>query len=158
MACLTDACRKACPLNTDCKMRVRPQSVVCSDPKTRSELEVHFCQAEQGVAFVTDHVVPPGSSLSCDWCVCYCDKQKSHCNGILIELKGSDFRHAVQQLSSTCEAFKNVWPSLSIKKTYAVLSGKRIPSVKSSDYKIVGQVRLPGFSQLRARKRLSVSV
>lgn len=151
-------CSKACPIVTDCEMRVRPQSVTCRDARTKSELMVSFKQAARGIAFVTDHVVPAGTELSCDWCVCHCDEQKLRCEGLLVELKGRNFKHAVEQLHSTFGAMNQQWPGLAITRCVAVLSGKQIPSTKSTDYKVIGQFKLPGFKHFRARKGLSVEV
>ena len=151
-------CGKACPIVTDCEMRVRPQSMTCHDPRTKSELMVSIKQAARGIAFVTDHVVPVGNELSCDWCVCHCDDQRTRCEGLLIELKGRDFKHAVEQLHSTFVAMRQQWRDLTITKCVAVLSGKQIPSTKSTDYKIVEQYKLPRFKHFRARKGLSVEV
>jgi len=154
---LQSLCDHACQIVTECEARMRPQSVICRDAGTQSELAVRFVASAQGVAFVTDHVVPP-AGLSCDWCVCHCDEQKQKCTGLLVELKGRDFRHAVQQLSSTHQALLREWPELKITRSIVVLSGKKIPSIKSTDYRIVGQCRLPGFCQYRMRKGLSVEV
>lgn len=155
---LTNICTKACAVTTECDARHRPQSITCSDPQTRSALTIHFARSAQGIAFVTDHVIPAGSALSCDWCVCYCDKSKTSCNGLLIELKGRDFRQAVQQLASTYSAMRATWPLLKIVRCYAVLSGCHIPRVKSGDYKVVGQYKLPNFKHYRARRGLMVEV
>ena len=148
---LTDICNKACAIQTECDARHKPQSITCSDSQTRSALTIHFAHSAQGIAFVTDHVIPAGSALSCDWCVCYCDESKTSCNGMLIELKGRDFRHAVQQLASTYSAMRATWPLLKIVRC-------RIPSVKSGDYKVVGQYKLPNFKHYRARRGLMVEV
>jgi hypothetical protein len=155
---LTNICNKACAIKTECDARHRPQSITCSDSQTRSALTIHFAHSAQGIAFVTDHVIPAGSALSCDWCVCYCDESKTSCNGMLIELKGRDFRHAVQQLASTYSAMRATWPLLKIVRCHAVLSGCRIPSVKSGDYKVVEQYKLPNFKHYRARRGLMVEV
>ena len=155
---LTTICNKACAIKTECSARHRPLSVTCSDSKTKSALTIRFVNSAQGIAFVTDHVIPAGSVLSCDWCVCYCDESKTSCNGILIELKGRGFRHAVQQLASTYSAMRATWPSLKVVRCYAVLSGCQIPSVKSGDYKVVGQCKLPSFRHYRARRGLVVEV
>ena len=155
---LTTICNKACAIRTECSARRRPQSITCFDPKTKSELMIHFVHSAQGIAFITDHVIPAGSVLSCDWCVCCCDESKTSCNGMLIELKGRDFRHAVQQLASTYSAMRATWPLLKIVRCHAVLSGCRIPSVKSGDYKVVEQYKLPNFKHYRARRGLMVEV
>lgn len=151
-------CQKACPIVSECESRVRPQSTTCRDPRTKSELMVRFEQSARGLAFVTDHVVPVGAELSCDWCVCHCDNQRTHCEGLLIELKGRDFKHAVEQLHSTLVAMRQQWRGLAITRCVAVLSGKQIPGTQSTDYKIVGRFKLPGFKHFRARKGLSVEV
>lgn len=151
-------CSKACPVVTDCESRARPQSVTCRDTKTSSELSVQFSSSAQGLAFVTDHIIPAGNELSCDWCVCHCDGRKTKCEGLLIELKGRDFRHAVEQLHSTYVTMRQQWRDLTITRCVAVLSGKKIPSTKSTDYKVVDKFKLPGFKQFRARKGLSVEV
>ena len=151
-------CQKACPIVSECESRVRPQSKTCRDPRTKSELMVRFEQSARGLAFVTDHVVPVGAELSCDWCVCHCDNQRTRCEGLLIELKGRNFKHAVEQLHSTLVAMRQQWRGLAITRCVAVLSGKQIPGTQSTDYKIVGRFKLPGFKQFRARKALSVEV
>lgn len=159
MTCRLNAlCGKACAIVAEGTMRRRPQSFTCSDRGTKSELTVCFSQSIQGISFVTDHVIPLGSAASCDWCVCHCDAKQLMCKGLLVELKGRNFRHAVEQLSSTYFAMRTTWPKLKIVRTYAVLSGRQIPSVKSSDYRIVGKCRLPNFKHFRARKELSVQV
>jgi hypothetical protein len=155
---LTDICNKACAIRTECSVRRRSQSIKCSDPKTKSTLTVHFACSAQGIAFITDHVIPAGNELSCDWCVCYCDESKTSCNGMLIELKGRNFKHAVEQLSSTWFAMRATWPSLKVARCYAVLSGCQIPGVKSGDYKVVGKYKLPNFQHYRARKGLTIKV
>lgn len=157
-ACLNTLCDKACPVVTKCEKRIRQQSFTCVDAKSKSAINVSFVSAAQGIAFVTDHVIPSGSILGCDWCVCYCDSNRSKCMGVLIELKGGDFKHAVEQLASTLKAMKSTWPAILISQCHAVLSGKQIPSVKSSDYKVVTQYKLPGFKQHRARKGLSIEL
>lgn len=151
-------CDKACPIVTDCEMRVRPQSKTCHDLRTKSELMVRFGHSARGLAFVTDHVVPAGAELSCDWCVCHCDNQRTRCEGLLVELKGRNFKHAVEQLHSTLVAMRRQWRGLAITRCVAVLSGKQIPGVKSTDYKIVEQYKLPNFRHFRARNGLSVEV
>lgn len=156
--CLNALCGKACATETEGTMRRKPQSFTCSDIRSKSELTVRFTQSAQGIAFVTDHVIPLGGAASCDWCVCHCDAEQLICKGLLVELKGRNFRHAVEQLFSTYSAMRTTWPKLKIVRTYAVLSGRQIPSVKSSDYRIVGQCRLPNFKHFRARKELSVQV
>ena len=158
MTCLADLCDKACALSTRGEMRRNPQSFTCSDSRAKSELTVCFSQSARGIAFVTDHVVPPGGEASCDWCVCHCDSERTTCRGLLVELKGRDFRHAVKQLYSTCSAMRTTWPRLKIVRTFAVLSGRQIPGVKTSDYKIVSQCKLPGFKCARSRKGLSLQV
>lgn len=155
---LTELCVKAHPLTTECCWREKPNSVTCGDGKTQSRIAVQFNESAHGIAFVTDHVIPNGEELSCDWCVCHCDASKTSCNGLLIELKGRDFKHAVQQLASTHKALKNAWPQLKVAKSMAVMSGHRIPGVKSSDYKIVSRYKLPGFTFQRSRKGLTVNV
>ena len=151
---LTTLCGKACSVTTKCSVRQKPQSITCSDPQTKSALTVRFVHSAQGLAFVTDHVIPEGDELSCDWCVCYCDAAKTKCKGMLIELKGRDFKHAVQQLASTYSAMRNRWPSLDIVRCWAILSGRQIPGVKSGDYKVVERYKLPNFKHARARKGL----
>lgn len=158
MTSLNTLCGKALDIMTECAMRCRPQSFTCTDSRTKSELTVCFSQSARGIAFVTDHVVHSGCEMSCDWGVCHCDAGRSMCKGLLVELKGRNFRHAVEQLSSTYFAMRTTWPKLKIVRTYAVLSGRQIPSVKSSDYRIVGKCRLPNFKHFRARKELSVQV
>lgn len=155
---LQTLCGRACSIVTDCELRARPQSKTCHDPRTKSELMVRFAHSARGLAFVTDHVVPAGAELSCDWCVCHCDDQMTRCEGLLIELKGRDFKHAVEQLHSTLVAMRQQWRSLAITRCVAVLSGKQIPSTKSTDYKVVGHFNLPGFRHFRARKGLAVEV
>lgn len=156
---LSTLCGNACGISTDASLRKRSQSFTCSDFKSKSELTVRFVQSKQGLAFVTDHVVPAGNSLSCDWCICHClAMEETDCQGVLVELKGGDFGHAVRQLASTFSELRKVWPSLSISRCYAVLSGRRIPSIKSKDYKVVTQYRLPGFHHFRARKGLAVDI
>ena len=155
---LTAVCSKACAVTTECSLRHRSQSITCSDSKTKSELKVVFAKSAQGIAFVTDHVIPSGSLLSCDWCVCYCDAAQTGCKGMLIELKGRNFKHAVQQLASTYSEMRKVWPNVEIVRCQAVLSGCQIPGVKSGDYKVVGRYKLPNFTHARARKGLEVEV
>ncbi len=155
---LTSICSKACAVTTECSQRQRPQSITCTDRNTKSELKVAFVKSAQGIAFVTDHVIPSGNVLSCDWCVCHCDAAKTSCKGMLIELKGRNFKHAVQQLASTYSAMRTIWPTLGIVRCQAVLSGCQIPSVKSGDYKVVGQYKLPNFKHARARKGLVVEI
>lgn len=155
---LDAVCSKACAVTTECLLRQRPQSITCSDPKTKSELRVVFAKSAQGIAFVTDHVIPNGDFLSCDWCVCYCDEEKTSCKGMLIELKGRNFKHAVQQLASTYSEMRKVWPNMKIVRCQAVLSGCQIPSTQSGDYKVVGRHKLPNFKHARSRKGLEVEV
>lgn len=156
--CLNTLCGKARAIVTEGTMRRIHQSFTCSDSGTKSELAVCFSQSAQGIAFVTDHVIPLGGAASCDWGVCHCDARQAMCKGLLIELKGRNFSHAVEQLASTYSAMRTSWPKLKIVRTCAVLSGRQIPSVKSSDYRIVGQCKLPNFKHFRARKGLSVQV
>lgn len=153
---LTVLCPKACSVVMECESRVRPQSFTCRDPKTRSQLTVTFRQSAQGVVFVTDHVIPGNGGLSCDWCVCHCDANKTRCDGLLVELKGRKFKHAVEQLASTYSAMKNTWPQLCITQCCAVLSGCHIPSISSGDYKVVDRYRLPNFKHMRTGKELSL--
>ena len=155
---LQKLCPRACPIVTDCELRIRPQSVTCRDARTKSELMVRFERSAFGLAFVTDHVVPAGAELSCDWCVCHCDDQRTRCEGLLVELKGRNFKHAVEQLHSTLVAMRQQWCGLAITRCVAILSGKQIPSTKSTDYKVVGRYKLPEFKRFRARKGLSVGV
>lgn len=155
---LTVICNKACAIRTECCARRRSQTITCSDPMTKSKLMIRFVHSAQGIAFITDHVIPAGNVLSCDWCVCYCDESKTLCNGMLVELKGRDFKHAVEQLASTYLAMRATWPLLKVARCYAVLSGCQIPSVKSGDYKVVGRYKFPNFKHYRARKGLMVEV
>lgn len=155
---LTTLCVKACAVTTECFARRRHQSFTCSEKKTKSAVKIQFLHSAQGLVFVTDHVIPSGSALSCDWCVCHCDANKAGCKGMLIELKGRNFKHAVEQLASTYSAMRTTWPALNIIRCHAVLSGCQIPGVKSGDYKVVAQYKLPNFTHARARKGLTEDV
>lgn len=71
------------------------------------------------------HRFPPDiTQLACDWCVF---TVQSH-RGYFIELKGSDYLHALNQLTSTMLHMKRTY-SITPVKAFAVLSGSHPSNV-----------------------------
>lgn len=71
-----------------------------------------------------DEIVP----RRCDWAIR--DYQNGEC--LFVELKGSDFFHAVTQIEKTIFWFKdNITPFCLAKNAYVVMSGKIVPADNS---------------------------
>lgn len=68
---------------------------------------------------------PDTSQLACDWCIF---TQKDH-KAVFVELKGSDFVHAVEQIESTLKYMARTF-ALVPKKAFAVLKGAHPSNVR----------------------------
>lgn len=67
---------------------------------------------------LTDRFPPDASQLACDWCIFTKEGRRA----FFVELKGSNFVHAVEQLESTMKYMVRTF-ALIPKKAFAVLKG-----------------------------------
>ncbi len=95
--------------------------IVCT-AKGKAKNQFYFHASVQAVALETDsdsfRFPPDEAQQVCDWCVF----TKEGLRGFFVELKGSDFEHAVVQLSSTI-GYMNSNYGIVPQKAFAVLSG-----------------------------------
>ena len=99
------------------------KATVDVSPRKCQKIQVDGCLAE----------IQP---VRCDWCI----RDKSNGECLFVELKGSDCKHAAEQIINTIRWFKsNTNPFSLHKKAYIVASGK-IPSDKSKDKIIIANL------------------
>lgn len=98
--------------------------IVCTAKAAKGAAQNKFSMTAKvaAVALETDgksHRFPPNSSLPvCDWCVF----AQQSLNAYFVELKGSDFVHAVEQIERTLDYMARQY-RLHPVKAFAVLSG-----------------------------------
>ena len=133
-------------------MFIKNEYIVCKDNKifslkdigTGVSLNVNATALKCEQIKVDGGLIKSSSEKKCDWCIrIHEDTKQGYKTGtcLFIELKGSNFRRAHEQITNTIDWFKkNISDFHITKETYFVMRNK-IPSKTSSDQVIIAKFK-----------------